>query len=454
MNQSNHTGTTKSLNVLVIDDEINMRRTMTYCLETDGHTAIAVGNRQDALTEMTSRAFDLAFVDLRLGKHNGMDLIEDFQRESPWTKIVVITAYASVETAVEAMKKGAVDYIPKPFSPDQILLQAAKISQIRAMEREITELKEEKGRQDPEATFDSNSPAMQRIIETARKAADSEAIILLRGESGTGKSVIAKSIHHWSPRASKSIGVVSCPAVPAELLESELFGHAKGAFTGAVQDNPGRIAACSGGTLFLDEIGDLPLSLQAKLLRFIQDRSYERLGDPTTRKADVRIIAATNLDLEERIADGRFREDLYYRLNVISLTLPPLRERKEDILPLGETFLTFLSKNNHKQITGFTQRAAEALQNHDWPGNLRELRNAIERAVILGNKETVDIAELPENIGQRPTEPTIGDPVPLAKIEELHIRRVLAAASSIQEAADILDIDQATLWRRRKSYGI
>ncbi|MDZ7833866.1 MAG: sigma-54 dependent transcriptional regulator [Desulfobacterales bacterium] len=313
----------RHLNVLVVDDEINMRRTMIYCLEQEGHTAIAVSNQADALAEARRCAFDLAFVDLRLGKEDGMHLIEALQREPPWTKIVVITAYASVETAVEAMKKGATDYIPKPFTPDQVRLQTVKISQIRDMEREITELKDDVGRLDLEANFSSNNPIMQRTIETARKAADSEAIILLRGESGTGKSVMAKAIHQWSPRAEKSMGTVSCPAMPAELLESELFGHTKGAFTGAVRDNPGRIAACSGGTLFLDEIGDLPPELQVKLLRFIQERTYERLGDPKPRKADVRIIAATNANLDQRVADGRFREDLYYRLNVITLTMPP-----------------------------------------------------------------------------------------------------------------------------------
>jgi NtrC-family two-component system response regulator AlgB len=295
---------------------------------------------------------------------------------------------------------------------------------------------------------------MQRVIETVRKAAASEAIVLLQGESGTGKSVFARAIHHWSPRSAKPMAVVSCPAVPADLLESELFGHVKGAFTGAVRDNPGRIAACEGGTLFLDETGDMALPVQAKLLRFIQDKEFERLGDSIPRKADVRIIAATNADLEKRVADGRFREDLFYRLNVISVTIPPLRERREDIMALATDFLAYFCKANRKKSFGFTDEAADSLLMHVWPGNVRELRNTVERAVILGNDEKIGVNDLPGNITPTITTPAIGDKVALAAIEELHIRKVLASTSSLQEAADVLGIDQATLWRRRKTYGI
>jgi NtrC-family two-component system response regulator AlgB len=295
---------------------------------------------------------------------------------------------------------------------------------------------------------------MQRVIETSRKAAASEATVLLQGESGTGKSVFARAIHHWSSRSAKPMAVVACPAVPSDLLESELFGHVKGAFTGAVRDNPGRIAACEGGTLFLDEIGDMAPSVQAKLLRFIQDKEYERLGDSRSRKADVRIIAATNADLEQRVAEGRFREDLFYRLNVIKLTIPPLRERREDIMPMAIDFLAHFCKVNHKTLLGFTREVEDSLARHVWSGNVRELRNTIERAVILGGGEMIGLSDLPGNIIPTTTEPAIGDKVPLSTIEELHIRRVMASTSSLQEAADVLGIDQATLWRRRKSYGI
>lgn len=442
------------MQILVIDDETNIRKTLSYCLSAEGHTVIAVSNPTDAVDEVKRLSFDLAFVDLRLGDEDGMELIPVLLSNSPWTKIVVITAHASIETAVEAMKKGATDYIAKPFSADQVKLITRRIGQIRALETEIAVLKEDVQRLGPEDLLVSRNAGMQRVIETSKKAAASEAIVLLHGESGTGKSVLARAIHGWSPRAGKPMAVVSCPAVPSELLESELFGHVKGAFTGAVRDNPGRIAACEGGSLFLDEIGDMAPSVQAKLLRFIQDKEYERLGDSTLRRADVRIIGATNADLEKRVAEGHFREDLFYRLNVISVTIPPLRERKEDLIPLATDFLAYFSKANHKQFTGLTQEAEDLLVRHVWPGNIRELRNTIERAVILGNTEKIDAADLPDNITPKATVLSIGDKVSLSTIEELHIRRVLAATSSLQEAADVLGIDQATLWRRRKTYGI
>jgi NtrC-family two-component system response regulator AlgB len=266
--------------------------------------------------------------------------------------------------------------------------------------------------------------------------------------------VLAKSIHAWSPRAHKPLGIVSCPALSPELLESELFGHVKGAFTGAVRDNPGRIAACEGGTLLLDEIGDLPLSLQPKLLRFIQDHEFERVGDPHTRKADVRILAATNADLEQAVREGRFREDLYYRLNVIPVDLPPLRERPEDVELLAQTMLGFFAAQNHKTFRGFSEGAMSALRGYAWPGNIRELRNVVERAAILCPGEAVGVEHLPQSISPRPPAVQIGDRVPLAQIEETHIRRVLAETKSLQDAAEVLGIDQATLWRKRKQYGI
>jgi two-component system, NtrC family, response regulator AlgB len=367
---------------------------------------------------------------------------------------VVITAHASIESVVEAMRRGATDYITKPFTPDQIRLMTRRIGRIRELETEIAVLKEDLQRLAPDDRLQSKNAGMQRIIETAKKAAPSEAIILLCGESGTGKSMFARAIHHWSPRAAKPMGVVACPAVPFDLLESELFGHIKGAFTGAVRDNPGRIAACEGGTIFLDEIGDMALSVQAKLLHFIQEKEYERLGESMPRKADVRIMAATNADLEKRVAHGRFREDLFYRLNVIRLTIPPLRERPEDIMPMATDFLAHFCRVNHKTILGFTEETIELLANYNWPGNVRELHNTIERAVILGSDERIGKSDLPGNISPITDTPAIGDMVTLSAIEELHIRRVLAKTSTLQEASDILGIDQATLWRKRKSYGI
>ena len=338
-----------SLNILVIDDEGNIRKTLSICLEAEGHRVTAVSNFRDAVAEASRRTYHMAFVDLRLGTASGLDLIPALLAGSPWMKIVVITAYASVETAVEAMRRGATDYIPKPFAPAQVVLAVRKVEEVRSLEQKVAVLREDLERSAPEIRLSSESPSMQRVLEVSRQVAPSDAAVLLRGESGTGKTVLARAIHGWSRRAGKPFGVVSCPSLPAELLTSELFGHAKGAFTGAVRDNPGRIAVCEGGTLFLDEIGDLPLSLQPKLLRFLQDQEYERLGDPSTRKADVRIITATNRVLEEEVGEGRFREDLYYRLNVIQIEIPPLRERIQDLEPLANQLLAFYGKTHHRQ---------------------------------------------------------------------------------------------------------
>jgi NtrC-family two-component system response regulator AlgB len=442
------------MNILIIDDEPNIRKTLSMCLEAAGHRTRGVSSPGDALHELETGVFDLAFLDIRLGAENGVELIPSIQSVSPWTRIVVITAYASVENAVEAMKKGASDFISKPFKPDQINLVTGRIGKIRSMEQKIVSLQADIDRMQPSISFMSEDPAMQRALRLAEEVAVSEAVVMLRGPSGTGKTVLAKAIHAKSRRSDRPIAVVSCPSLSAELLESELFGHAKGAFTGAVRDNPGRIASCEGGTLFLDEIGDLPQHVQPKLLRFIQDREYERLGDHRTRRADVRIIAATNADLEKAVKEGRFREDLYYRLNVIQIDLPPLSERPSDIEKIAYDMLLFFGAQNHRHFKGFSQDAMKALKEYSWPGNIRELRNVVERAVILCRAETVDVSVFPEFIHRRITSPGIGDPVPLAKIEELHVRRVLASARSIQDAASVLGIDQATLWRKRKQYGI
>ena len=329
------------LNILIVDDELNIRKTLSVCLETEGHRVVAVSNYDDALSENARRSFDVAFVDLRLGTKSGLDLIPALLSGSPWLKIIVITAYASIDTAVEAIKRGAADYIPKPFTPSQVKLCVGKVAEVRSLEQRVDVLQADLSRINPEVDLSTTSPIMQRAIELAKQVAPTDAIVLLTGENGTGKSVLARAIHGWSRRLNKPFAEISCPALSAELLESELFGHVKGAFTGAVRDHLGRIAFCEGGTLFLDEIGDLPLSVQPKLLRFIQEREYERLGDHVTRKADVRLIAATNMDLEEASRNNRFREDLFYRLNVIQIEIPPLRERPDDVLGLARRLLIF-----------------------------------------------------------------------------------------------------------------
>jgi NtrC-family two-component system response regulator AlgB len=292
-------------------------------------------------------------------------------------------------------------------------------------------------------------------VELAFQVAVSEATVLLRGESGTGKGVLARAVHERSTRASGPFVIVHCPSLSGELLESELFGHVRGAFTGAVQDTEGKVAAAESGTLFLDEIGDLPPAVQPKLLRLLQDRCYERIGETRTRIANVRIIAATNHDLTTEVAAGRFREDLFYRLNVIDIELPPLRQRPRDILPLAEHLLRFFARQTGKSVRSFSPEAEAALLRHKWPGNVRELRNAIERGVILASGDTLDRVHLPGQVGNPPpARVEIGGAVTLDALESEHIRRVLAASSSLEEAAATLGIDPSTLYRKRKRYGL
>jgi len=442
----------RNLQILVVDDEINIRKTLAICLETEGHSVVTVSNASDALSEAGRKSFDLAFVDLKLGATSGLDLIPNLLSQSPWMRVVIITAHGSIDSAVETMKRGATDFLTKPFTPAQVKLVTDRVARMRELEQEVAGLKGMVAH--PELALKSTCPAMQRAINLARQVAQSDATVLLRGESGTGKGVLARAIHGWSPRAAKPMATVSCPSLSAQLLESELFGHVRGSFTGAIRDNPGRIATCDGGTLFLDEIGDLPLELQPKLLRFLQEREYERVGESVTRRADVRVIAATNIELEEAVRAGRFREDLLYRVQVIQIDLPSLRERQGDVMELAGRFAVELG--GAKRV-GFTDEAAAALVHYSWPGNVRELRNVIERALILCGGRPIGLEHLPVAFGVGAPAANLaeaGDLVPLDKLEEIHIRRVLARTKSLDEAAAVLGIDLATLWRRRKKYGI
>jgi two-component system, NtrC family, response regulator AlgB len=447
------------LDILVVDDEPNLRHTLAVYLEHRGHRVRPAADVAEALAAVGAAHFDLAFVDVRLGTASGLDLLPPLRRDHPALKIVVITAYASVETAVEAMKRGAHDYLAKPFQPAQLDLVIAKLRELDSLERRVRALRDGTAQERPAARLESASPRMRAVLHMAAQAAPGDSRVLLRGESGTGKGLLARWIHEHSPRRERPFVVVPCPALPAELVESELFGHARGAFTGASRDNPGRVALAEGGTLLLDEIGDLPTALQPKLLRFIEERTYERVGDPTPRRADVRILAATNRDLAVEARSGRFREDLYYRLAVLTLEVPPLRERRDDVLPLAEEFVAFYRRGAGRSELRLSAAARRALLAHGWPGNVRELLNAVERGVLLAGGDEIEVGDLGLSGGaalvsaKEPEPPAVGAPVSLAALEEEHIRRVVAASGSLKEAATVLGIDEATLWRRRKRYG-
>lgn len=442
--------------ILIVDDEANLVKTFRYCLEDAGYGVSSARNTAEATALVQQRVFDLCFLDLRLGDESGLELLSLLRDLAPWMKVVMITAYSSIESAVEAIQLGAADYLAKPCTPEQLRLAARKQIEASRLEARLAEL--EARLKDPlrGADLASASPTMRQVLETARSVADTDATVLIQGESGTGKGAIARAIHGWSPRAERGFVTVNCPSLSAELLESELFGHKKGAFTGAVETTLGKVSQADGGTLFLDEIGDFPRALQPKLLRFVQDREYERVGDPITRQANVRLIAATNQDLNAMVAAGTFREDLLYRLNVIALDLPPLRERPEDIVDLAERFLARFARDYRRPARGFDDDARAALRAYPWPGNVRELRNAVERAVILGRSERLgrrDLSQIVRDAAHAGL-PRAGDAVTLETLERAHIAAVVATSPTLDSAAGTLGVDPSTLWRKRKQYGI
>jgi NtrC-family two-component system response regulator AlgB len=446
------------MDLLLIDDEASLRRTVRLTLESMGHRVTEAASGEQAQQLLQGRRFDLAFLDLRLGREQGLELLPVLKREAPDLPVVVMTAYASIDSAVKAMRSGALDYLPKPFTPDQLRVVLDRLEVLQKLQHQVADLREQVRAAAPETDLPTHEPAMRQALDLAFEVASADATVLLRGESGTGKGVLAREIHDRSPRASGPFVTVHCPSLSAELLESELFGHARGAFTGAVQATEGKVAAAEGGTLFLDEVGELPLALQPKLLRLLQDRTYERVGETQTRVANVRVLAATNRDLAAEVAAGRFREDLFYRLNVIDIDLPPLRRRPQDLLPLADHLLRFFAQQTGKPIRGFTPAAREALSRHTWPGNVRELRNAIERGVILCKGPEIDLHHLPVQVSsptaQLAPRIEVGGAVTLEELEKEHIRRVMAAAPSLDEAAVILGINPSTLWRKRKHFGL
>jgi two-component system, NtrC family, response regulator AlgB len=441
------------LDVLVIDDEKNIRATIAVCLEGMGCRVTGVANAEAARAALADRAFDMAFLDLRLNDVSGLDLLPDLLARRPSLAVVIITAYATIETAVAAIRRGAADYLPKPFTPDQIRHVVKQLVERQRMVRRVADLEQQLKDAIPDIDLDTTAPAMRAALDMIPPVAASDATVLLRGENGTGKGVLARLLHARSARHERPFVVVNCPTLSGELLASELFGHARGAFTDAVRDQPGRVEAADGGTLFLDEIGEISPALQAKLLRFLQDRQFERIGENTTRAADVRIIAATNRDLEAAVARGTFREDLFYRLNVFPIRLPPLRERAEDIPILVEYLVDRFAKQTGKRIRNIEKSTLQRLQAYDWPGNVRELQNVIERAVVLSEGETFAIDE--SWLARKQSKPPHVAPVTtLADGERALIEAALTESqgrvAGPRGAAAKLDIPRQTLeWKIR-----
>jgi NtrC-family two-component system response regulator AlgB len=442
-----------TMRVLVVDDEKNIRATLSVCLEASGCQVTTVSTGEAALAAVSQTTFDLAMLDLRLGQESGLDLLPRLLAECPSMAIVLITAYATVASAVEALQRGATDYLQKPFTPEQIRHVVAKVAERRAAEVRLAELAQELRDAVPEIDFDTRSAKMRAALETVALAAASDAAVLLRGENGTGKGVLARYLHASSRRRDRPLVVVNCPTLSQDLLASELFGHAQGSFTGAVRDQPGRVEAAEGGTLFLDEVAEISPGLQAKLLRFLQDKQFERLGELRTRRADVRIVAATNHNLDADVAAGQFRQDLLYRLNVVEICVPPLRERPEDIIPLARRFLAFFALAAGRSTQELSPAAEKLIVNYSWPGNVRELRNTMERTAILWRAKRVEPAAFPERmLAEAGVGPRLGGDATLAEIEREHVLRVVARASTLEEAARILGIDASTLYRRRRQY--
>jgi NtrC-family two-component system response regulator AlgB len=437
------------MRILVVDDEKNIRQAMATALEIMDHEVATASTAQEALRRMETGPFQVILLDLKLQQDSGLDLLAEIARRDPNASVVIVTAYASIETAVEAMRRGAFDFLAKPCTPEQVRQVLEKIERTRRLQNRVLELETRLSAESPEADLESEAPVMEKALTIAVKAAASEATVLLLGESGTGKSMLARAMHERSSRARGPFVTVSCPSLSRELLESELFGHVKGAFTGALVETVGKVTVAEGGTLFLDEIGDLPLEIQAKLLRLLQEKEYERVGDTRSRRADVRIISATNKDLGPAVTEGRFREDLYYRLNVISIQIPPLRDRSIDLPQIAEKQLQFFSRRSGKAALTFSPEAMQAMRAYSWPGNLRELRNVIERAVILAEGDRIEPSDLGD-IAEGTTEFRLGGRASLEEIENEHIRKVLANSRTIDEAAHILGIDPATLYRRKK----
>ena len=442
--------------ILIVDDEKNIRTMLATYVRARGHGAEVAADGAEALEALRHGTIDVVFSDVRMAGVDGLVLLREIRGRWPEVVVVLMTAYATVAQAVEAMRAGAYDYLVKPFSIEEVGLALDRLLEVVALRRENRALK---SALDRPVMLESRSAKMNRVIETARQGAASDATVLLTGESGTGKSVLAHAIHDWSAHAQGPFVSIPCTTLSEHLLESELFGHVRGAFTGAWKDKVGRLEAAAGGTLFLDEIGELPATLQAKLLRFLEERRFERVGGTATIEVGARIIAATNRRLEAEVARGGFREDLFYRLNVLRIELPPLRERLEDLPALARHVLAMHAARYGRSALDIDADAEAVLARYRWPGNVRELVNVLEHAVVVCRGDRLRVDDLPDRLHapappEGAVEAAADGGIPLEQVERRHIERVLADSATLEEAAARLGISSTTLWRKRKRWGI
>jgi DNA-binding NtrC family response regulator len=433
--------------VLVVDDEKNILNTIGICLESIGIEVTLCPRPQDVLQLIQKDMFDIAFVDLKMSPMDGIEVLAEIKQYSPATTVIIMTAHGSVDSAVAAIKKGAYDYLQKPFDFDELKLFTQKVIEHHQLVHEVTELREELALMQGNGEIITRNRVMIEQLDLAARVAESTISILIEGESGTGKELVAHFIHQKSDRSGKPFVKVNCAAIPEQLLESELFGHARGSFTGALKDRQGRFEMADGGTIFLDEIGELSPSIQSKLLGVLQTKEFERVGENLTRKVDVRVISATNRNLDEALKEGSFREDLFYRLNGVRLKLPSLRERPEDIALLLHHFLKKSVKDRDIELS---PEADKFLKTHRWSGNVRELENVIERAALLASNGTIELHHLPDEI-RSSAEPNA---LSLEEVERMQIRKVLQIAKDYDEAARMLGVDRKTLLNKRKKYDL
>jgi DNA-binding NtrC family response regulator len=450
--------TNRSARILVVDDEKNIRTALATILRKEGYDAQAEGNPEIVADLVAAGHFNVVITDLKMQPRNGIEVLEDIRRRNPESEVVIMTAYATVETAVEAIKKGAYDYVTKPVDPERLKRVIEQILERQSLREENVALRRRLSLKDQYGRLIGASAQMRQIFRTIDGIATTPATVLISGESGTGKELVAKAIHERSPRGNRPFISINCGAIPETLLESELFGSDRGAFTGADRDRPGRIEMASGGTLFLDEVGEMSARTQVEFLRVLQERELRRLGGSRLINVDVRVIAATNKDLQDEIRQGRFREDLYYRLHVVPIHLPPLRERTSDIPLLVHAFSEEFCKAYEKTVKEYTAQSMDLLMKHPWPGNVRELRNVIERITLLVREDTIQPRHVQSIIGgmqERQDEVTIRLGTPLRVAEETLIRQTLERVTSHRErAAKLLGISPRALHYKLRRYGI